>query len=184
MTLAEDVLITVGDYQLLPETGPRYQVIEGRLCLAPEPNRFHQDISRNIEFILLKYLEKHPIGALYHAPFDVYIDNHNVFQPDIAFFDNERRSVLSDRGAEGAPNFVVEILSPQTAQLDREPKRLVYARAGVEELWIINPNKEMIEVFLLQQDPDHPVAVHRSKSRFTSAYFSGLTFRGSQIFAR
>jgi Uma2 family endonuclease len=184
MTLAEDVLITTEDYQLLPETGPRYQVIEGRLCMAPAPNRYHQDISRNIEFILLKYLEKHPIGALYDAPFDVYIDNHNVFQPDLAFFANERRSVLSDRGAEGAPNFVVEILSPRTAQLDRDPKRRVYARAGVEELWIIDPNKETIEVFLLQKDSEHPAAVHRSKSRFTSACFPGLTFRGTQIFAR
>jgi Uma2 family endonuclease len=65
MVLAKDVLITAADYQLLPETGPRYQVIEGQLCTAPAPNRYHQDISCNIEFILLKYLEKHPIGKLY-----------------------------------------------------------------------------------------------------------------------
>jgi len=98
--------------------------------MAPAPNRYHQDISRNIEFILLKYLEKHPIGKMYHAPFDVYLDDHNVFQPDIAFFSNERESVLTEAGAEGAPNFVVEILSPRTAQLDRVPKRRVYARSG------------------------------------------------------
>jgi len=184
MGLAEDVLFTRSDYQFLPESGPRYQVIEGQLCTAPAPNRYHQDISKNIEFILFKYLEKHPVGKMYHAPFDVYLDDHNVFQPDIAFFSNERESVLTDAGAEGGPNFVVEILSPRTAQLDRVPKRRVYARSGVDELWIISPVKQTIEVFLLQQDADQPAAVHGAKARFTSACFPGLTFRGTQIFAR
>jgi Uma2 family endonuclease len=123
MALAQEALFTRSDYQFLPESGPRYQVIEGQLCIAPAPNRCHQDISRNIEFILLKYLEKHPIGKMYHAPFDVYLDDHNVFQPDIAIFSNQRLPVLTDAGAEGAPDFVVEILSPRTAQSDRVPKR-------------------------------------------------------------
>jgi Uma2 family endonuclease len=184
MAWVEDVLITSADYQLLPETGPRYQVIEGHLCMAPAPNLYHQDISRNIEFVLLKYLEKHPLGTLYHAPFDVYLDNHNVYQPDIAHFSNERRSRLTDAGAEGAPNFVVEILSPRTAQLDREPKRRVYAGAGVEELWIVDPTKQSIEVFLLPEDVNEPAAIHTAKARFTSACFPGLTFRGTQIFSR
>ena len=184
MALAEDVLFTRADYQFLPESGPRYQVIEGQLCMAPAPNRYHQDISRNIEFILLKYLERHPIGKMYHAPFDVYLDEHNVFQPDIAFFSNERLPVLTDAGAEGAPNFVVEILSPRTAQLDRVPKRRVYARSGVDELWIISPVKRTIEVFALQQDAEQSVAIHGPKSRFTSPCFPGLTFRGKEIFAR
>jgi len=184
MALAEEVLFTTADYQLLPETGPRYQVIEGQLCMAPAPNRYHQDISKNIEFILLKYLEKHPVGKMYHAPFDVYLDDHNVFQPDIAFFSKERHSVLTDAGANGAPDFVVEILSPRTAQLDQVPKRRVYARAGVDELWIISPVKQMIEVFLLQKDADQPAAIHGPKARFTSACFPSLTFRGKEIFAR
>ena len=184
MALAQEVLFTRSDYQFLPESGPRYQVIEGQLCMAPAPNRYHQDISKNIEFILLKYLEKHPIGKMYHAPFDVYLDDHNVFQPDIAFFSNQRESVLTDAGAEGSPDFVVEILSPRTAQLDRVPKRRVYARSGVDELGIISPVKQTIELFLLQQDVEQPAAVHGSKARFTSACFPGLTFRGTQIFAR
>jgi len=184
MPLAEEVLFTRADYQFLPESGPRYQVIEGQLCMAPAPNRYHQDISKNIEFILLKYLEKHPIGKMYHAPFDVYLDDHNVFQPDIAFFSQERLGALTDAGAEGAPNFVVEILSPRTAQLDRVAKRRVYARSSVEELWIISPVKQSIEVFLLQKDADQPSDVHGTKSRFTSACFPGMTFQGKQIFAR
>jgi hypothetical protein len=64
-------LLTVENYKILPETGPRYQLIEGDLYMAPAPNRYRQDISRNFEYILLDYLEEHPIGKLYDAPFGV-----------------------------------------------------------------------------------------------------------------
>ena len=66
-------LLTVDDYRALPETGPRYQLIEGDLYMAPAPNRFHQDISRNLQFELHTYLKTNPIGKLYDAPLDVYL---------------------------------------------------------------------------------------------------------------
>jgi Uma2 family endonuclease len=71
--------LTVEDYRMLPETGPRYQLIEGDLQMAPTPNRYHQDISGNIFGILFVYLKKHRIGKVYAAPFDVYLDENNVF---------------------------------------------------------------------------------------------------------
>src|SRR2546428_4377823 len=118
MALAQTPLLTAEDYRLMPETGPRYQLIDGELFMAPAPNRYHQDISRNIEFILMKYLESHAAGKLYYAPFDVYLTEHNVFQPDIVFVANDRLPILTDAGAEGAPNLVIEILSDSTAHLD------------------------------------------------------------------
>jgi Uma2 family endonuclease len=75
--------LTVAEYKTLPETGPRYQLIEGDLCIVPAPNRFHQDISRNLEVVLANYLSAHPIGVLYGAPFDVYLSEIDVFQPDL-----------------------------------------------------------------------------------------------------
>lgn len=177
-------LHTVENYKILPETGPRYQLIEGDLYMAPAPNRYHQVISRNLEYILMKYLEEHPIGDLYDAPFDVYLGEYDVFQPDILVVLNERLSILTDAGAEGAPNFVVEILSPKTAKLDRVNKRRVYARTGVKELWIIDPEPRQIEVYLLGQDPATPKARHGDEAKFTSALFPGLTFDAAAIFAR
>jgi Uma2 family endonuclease len=76
-------LLTVDDYRALPETGPRYQLIEGGLYMAPAPGRFHRDISRNLQFELNSYLKANPIGKLYDTPFDVYLDEHNVFQPEL-----------------------------------------------------------------------------------------------------
>lgn len=176
-------LLTVEDYRELPETGPRYQLIEGDLEMAPAPNRYHQDISRNLEYILLDYLEENPIGKLYDAPFDVYLDRHNVFQPDILFVSNARRSILTDAGAEGAPDFVVEILSPSTTDLDRISKHRVYARSGVQELWIIDPERKHIEIYLLSKDAAAPAAVYGEKDQFESAFFPGLRFNSAKIFA-
>ena len=173
-TIPGPLLLSVEHYRALPENGPRYQLIEGELFIAPAPNRYHQDITFNLEYILHEYLEEYPIRKLYHASFDVYLDEHNVFQPDIVFVSKARLSILTNAGAEGAPDFVVEILSPKTAQLDRVQKRQVYTRAGVQELWIINPERKEIEVYLLAKDAVTPVAVYHEKDEFGSAFFPGL----------
>ena len=94
--------LTMDNYKLLPETGPRYQLIQGDLYMAPAPNRFHQEISRNLEFELQGYLKHNPVGKLFHAPFDVYLDEINVFQPDIIVVLNERLGILTEAGAGGA----------------------------------------------------------------------------------
>jgi Uma2 family endonuclease len=88
-----------------------------------------QRLRRVSEFDLVQRTacEAEPVGILYDAPFDVVVTDINVFQPDLAFFSEGRRRFLTDRGAEGAPDLVVEILSPKTAHLDLEQKRLVYA---------------------------------------------------------
>jgi Uma2 family endonuclease len=182
MALARTDLVTRDDYQLLPETGPRYQLIEGELYMAPAPNRFHQDISQNIEFVLRKYLEQNPIGKMYHAPFDVYLSDYNVFQPDIIFVAHSRRNILTPAGAEGAPDFVVEILSPRTAHIDTDLKPKIYKGTGVKELWIVDPKAKTISVFYLQKDPDRPAAVYSHRDEFTSPCFPSLAIRASEIF--
>jgi Uma2 family endonuclease len=115
--------LTVGNYKLLPETGPRYQLIQGDLYLAPAPNRFHQEISRNLQFELHSYLKRNPIGKLFDAPFDVYLDEVNVFQPEINIVLHERLAILTEQGAEGAPELVEKILSPETLRLDLANKK-------------------------------------------------------------
>ena len=175
--------LTVEDYRLLPEGGPRYQLIEGELYMAPAPNRYHQDILRNVLLIIGPYLLKHPIGTVYSAPFDVFLDEVNAHQPDLVYVAKENR-ILTHAGAEGAPDFVVEILSPGTAHLDREAKRRVFARRGVNELWIIDPNPQLIDVYFLQKSPGKPSATYGVKDTFTSPHFPDLKFRGKRIFMR
>lgn len=150
--------------------------------MAPAPNRFHQDISINIEFILLKYLQKHPVGKVYHAPFDVYLNDINVFQPDIVFISKKNFKVLTKAGVEGTPDFVVEILSPKTAKLDLEPKRHVYAKMGVEELWIVDPIEKTVAVYRLQDDPETPKSILRVSDEYCTNQFPGLKLKVGGFF--
>ena len=184
MTIAAKNRVTAQDYRALPEDGKQYQLIEGDLYMAPAPNRFHQDISRNIEFGMLKYLEHHPIGKVYDAPFDVYLDNDNVFQPDLVFVARQNYRVFTDAGVEGVPDLVVEILSPGTAQLDRKNKQRVYASSGVKELWLVDPETTTAAVYYLKQNASQPAAVYSTTDRFTSSYFPDLVFSVADFFKR
>ena len=181
MPLADQLKLTVDDYLAMPAGGPYYQLVEGELFMSPSPERYHQDISRNIEFLLLKYLEEHPIGKIYDAPLDVYLSKHNVVQPDIFFVAKERYEILTAAGAAGAPTLVIEILSPSNRQLDLENKRKVYARCGVEELWIIDPEDHSLALYRLQENAENSV-IYREPSTFSSTVFTGLEISLTEIF--
>jgi Uma2 family endonuclease len=184
MAVAHATKLTTEDYRLLPDSGPRFQLIEGELYMSPSPNRYHQIISRNLEFLLLKYLEQRPLGELYHAPFDVYLSEHDVFQPDIVFVKKENFDVLTDAGVEGTPDLVVEIFSPSNAYLDKSAKLRVYARTGVQELWLIDPETRSVQVYFLQQDAQKPAAIYGEKDTFASPHFPGLAILAAEIFKR
>ena len=184
MPVASLSLLTKEDYRMLPDSGPRYQLVEGELYMSPAPNRYHQIVSRNLQFILMKYLEKNPRGELYDAPFDVYLSEHDVVQPDLVFVEKENFSVLTDAGVEGTPDFVAEILSSSNAYLDKRNKLRVYARTGVKELWIIDPDIRVVHVYHLQKTADQPIATYGENDSLTCDFFPELKIRGSEIFKR
>ena len=176
--------LTVENYRLLPETGPRYQLIQGDLYMAPAPNRFHQEISRNLEFELQSYLKHNPIGKLFHAPFDVYLDQINVFQPDIIIVLNERLGILTEEGTDGAPDLVVEILSPKTRRLDLVNKKLEYARAGVKELWFIDPGPRTVSMHHFNWDGRELVTELDENQTLASPLLPGWSLLGSALYER
>ena len=167
----------------MPDDGRHYQVVEGELIMAPAPNRYHQEILSNLLFIFMSFLKKHRIGKVYPSPFDVCLDEINVLQPDILFVSNARRSVLTKAGAEGAPDLVIEILSPSNAALDRVRKRDVYARCGVAEFWIISPESRTVQVYRLQEDAAKPVLIRGEHETLESPLLPGLTIDLREVFA-
>ncbi len=179
----QPLLLTVEDYRNLPETGPRYQLIEGYLYMAPAPNRYHQDISRNLELIIGNHVQKLSLGKIYDAPFDVCLDDNNVFQPDIVFVSKSRYPILTDAGVEGAPDLVIEILSPKTSRLDRDNKRKMYAQHGVLELWIVDPEKFRVEAFRLQENPRAARAIYGRDGEIETPLLPGLAVRCADVFA-
>jgi Uma2 family endonuclease len=176
--------LTVENYKLLPETGPRYQLIQGDLYMAPAPNRFHQEISRNLQFELHSYLKRNPIGKLFDAPFDVYLDETNVFQPDIIIVLNERLGILTEEGAEGAPDLVVEILSPKTRRLDLVNKKQEYARAGVNELWVIDPEPRTIIIHQFALDGVERIRQVDEGDTLSTDLLPGFNLAAETIFER
>ena len=107
-----------------------------------------------------------------------------MFQPDLLIVLNENRRILTDAGAEGAPDFVVEILSPKTRQLDLVNKKRVYARMGVKELWIVDPDQEKIDVYRFDQDTSEPVAIVGGQQEIGSPLLPGLSIQTAEVFRR
>lgn len=176
--------LTVADYLEFPEGPPHLQLVNGDIFMSPQPSLFHQHILMNIVGIIAPFLAKKKIGYLFTSPVGVFLTEVNVYEPDLAFVSKKRKSLLSDRGIEGAPDWVAEILSPSTGRLDKGPKRTVYARTGVKELWLVDPVALEVRVFDLRNDPDTPKAVYGEEDEFASPIFPGLKFSGAAIFQR
>jgi len=141
---------TIKDYKLLPEGAP-YQLIEGELVMVPAPNTFHQAISLNIIKKLSPYVDKKMAGILLYSPVDIYLNEENVYQPDIIFISRERKDIVKDDGIHGAPDMVIEILSPSTAYYDMKKKFKIYEKFGVKEYWIVDPEMKNVELFSLSE---------------------------------
>jgi Uma2 family endonuclease len=129
------VKLTVADYMNTPD-GVRYQLIDGELILAPSPTDKHQALCVRLTVALFQFVQQRHLGEIRVAPLDVILAEHEVFQPDILFVSNDRREIMTPANIQGAPDLVVEILSPSTRRNDRGHKLDVYSRYGVREYWI------------------------------------------------
>ena len=120
-------------------------------------------------------------GSLPHF-FGHALSDVNVLQPDVIFVSNQRRKIITDHGIDGAPDFVAEILSPSSARYDKGSKRKIYARAGVKELWLVDPDAALIHVYWLAINADAPTATHSADAIFKSSLFPRLRIKASAIF--
>ena len=176
------VAFTADDYRTLPETGPRYQLVDGDLILTPAPHTRHQRICRNLEVLLVAHTARPGGGEVLHAPFDVYLDQHNVLQPDILLVLDAHAERIGPDGLYGPPDLAIEIASPATAALDRGTKRKVYARHGTQELWLVDHEPDKILAYRLQADPEHPHATWTLGESATTPLLPGLEAPLTRIF--
>jgi Uma2 family endonuclease len=176
--------LTAEDYRAMPGDGRRYQLIDGVLHMAPAPSLYHQSVSWNLAAILSNYLKQHAVGRAFAAPCDVYLGEHDVFQPDLLFVANANLGVLAEDGIRGAPDLVVEILSPSTALLDTRTKRAGYARSGVKELWIVDLTLRQVHLYDFARHPTKPVRLVDEDESFESVLLPGLTVSAADLFRR
>lgn len=172
---------TYQDYLLLPED-KRYEIIDGDLFMTPAPSTYHQRISQNLEFFLERYVREHGAGQILHAPCDVVLSETDVVQPDILFVAKDRLGIIEEKYVSAAPNLAIEILSQDSAMRDRTIKAKLYARAGVRELWIVDPAKKTIEILRNTREGFERQALFRASDVLVSPAFAGLETPLTKIF--
>jgi len=141
------VRLTYGDLCLLPEDELRHELLGGEHVVTPSPVTRHQAVSLRLAVLLGEWAERTGAGAVFAAPFDVVLSPPDVVEPDLLFIRKDRLEILTEKNVQGAPDLVVEILSEGTRRRDEIVKRDLYARCGVEEYWIVDPELETVKVY-------------------------------------
>jgi Uma2 family endonuclease len=153
---------TYAEFARLPSEGStRYEVVDGEVCVTPSPTSRHQRIVGKLVTLLTAFAESHRLGATFPAPLDVLLGDGDYVQPDILFILKGRPNLLTDRGVEGPPDLVVEILSPSTAARDRGIKLERYRLYGVAEYWIVDPDADTVEVWRLAEGAHDAILLDR-----------------------
>ncbi len=177
----KEKLWTYEDYLRL-EDDRRYEVLEGELVEMPAPSLKHQKVSVKLLHRLLIYLQERQTGSIFHAPVDVVLSERLVVQPDIIFVSKEREDILQERAVFGAPDLVVEIVSPSTFKRDVEDKRKLYARYGVKEFWLVLPEERVIEVLVLKGQEYEVFSHAYEKGKVCSKLLEGFCVALEEVF--
>jgi Uma2 family endonuclease len=139
---------TYEDWLRLPDDGWQYEVIKGVLYMVPTPTTTHQRVCFNLALGLGTFVRERRLGEVFTAPVDVYLpDQETPVQPDLLFIAAGRREIIRERGIEGAPDLVIEVLSPRTWWRDRRVKLPLYEETGVPECWLVDPQSRSVEVY-------------------------------------
>jgi Uma2 family endonuclease len=180
------VRFTYEDYQTLPESMiGHYELLDGDIVLVPSPTTAHQRISRNLEYLLMQFIRRHGLGELFYAPCDVVLGQgkeREVVEPDLLFITRHRRHIITDKEIQGAPDLVVEILSPGTEARDRGYKKVLYGRYGVREYWIIDPQTQSLEVYTLDEEGLVLQKTYGDAQTIESGLFPGMSIELAEVF--
>ncbi|MGA2984230.1 MAG: Uma2 family endonuclease [Terriglobia bacterium] len=176
-----DTRLNYNDYCLLPNNGRRYEIIDGELFVTPSPRRAHQNVVTQLSYYLVEFVKREERGRVYVAPFDVVFSFHDVVEPDILYVSKERASVVTEKNVQGAPDLVVEVLSASTAEIDRTTKLKLYARYGVQEYWLIDPEECTAEVYRREARGFERVASLQPSDLLTTPLLPGFSVLLSKL---
>jgi Uma2 family endonuclease len=175
--MATRTTLPFSEYLKLPEDDPqKYEMMEGELYVMPQPRPKHQRVAIRLGRLLDEFVESRQLGRIYD-PINLYLDEVNYVHPDLSYFTAEQAAVLDDEVAVRlVPPLVVEMLSPSTGDKDRDQKRRWYANLGVLEYWLVDLDREVVEVIDLRTG----AATQTDPVR--SIVLTGLELRLARIF--
>ena len=178
---------TYSDLVALPDDQLRHELIDGEHFVSPSPTTTHQEVSKRLFRALDARVERHRLGEVLYAPFDIKLSAWTVLVPDVVYFTASRfADVVNEKHAVAAPDLVVEILSPGTRRRDLGRKRAVYDREGVGEYWIVDPDAHTITVLRRPRSDagltDVTVRALANDDTLESPLFPGLKTRLRDVF--
>jgi Uma2 family endonuclease len=185
MSVYTEPPLTIADLDATPDDGNRYELIEGELYVSASPSFFHQDILGNLFTAFKDYLRSNPVGTV-TLGVGVIFDDFNGVIPDLVYFSHERRKhILKGERFCGAPEIVIEILSPGASneRRDRHIKRNLYSSRGVDEYWIVDPDTRTIEVYRQRKEGGlESVATLQESGDLTTPLLAGFRMRIATLF--
>lgn len=160
-----------------------YELINGELVRKAAPKPLHQLVSRRMTKLLEQYLETHPVGTFFYAPIDVFFDDNNGVQPDICYISKDRSFLIDlDEGILGAPDLIVEIISPGSVRFDRYEKKRLYEQFAVKEYWIIDPNNKAVEMYVMRDNACQLQEMAELEGKVASALLPGFEVSLKELF--
>ena len=159
----------------------RYEIIDGNLLMAPAPDTWHQDWSRELSLLLVTHVKHQKLGKVFIAPVDVVLDAENTVQPDIVFIAKANAGIIQRRAIFGTPDLLVELVSPSSVRRDRYEKKDLYARFGAKEYWIGDPANKALEILTLKEGRYELHYCAEEKGKLASLVLAGLEFDLSDI---
>lgn len=172
--------VTYEAYAEMPDDGQRYEVLDGQLELMSGPSTVHQVIDAALYLILQSCSSEYFILI---APLEVILSRTNVVQPDLIMIHQSRSDIVTMRGVEGAPDLVVEILSPGSRKRDRQRKSKIYAQHGVPEYWIIDPTGQTLERYELNGERQYElIDLFENNDRVMTDKLPCVSFPVSELF--
>jgi Uma2 family endonuclease len=173
--------MTAAEFFKLPETNTPEELIDGELIVSPSPVPKHQKgIGKT--YLLLSALQKIIGGEAYLSPIDVFLDDENIPQPDVLWIAPDGKCKVGDKYLIGAPDLIVEVLSPGTEKRDRGTKFLLYEKFGVREYWLIQPVEEYVEIFVLENGVFKRLGLFEPGQMFVSPVLSGQMIEVKALF--
>lgn len=175
--------LTYADFEQLPDDLLRHEIIDGEHCVTPAPSTRHQRVTRRLLMALGTFLEHHPLGEVFCAPFDVLLSHHDVVEPDLIYVSNERLPLLTAKNLQGPPDLVVEILSPGTKRRDLTLKRDLYRRVGVREYWLVDPDANGVTAHRWLAEDEARVTVYSEGDVLETRLLPGLQLEVTALLA-
>jgi Uma2 family endonuclease len=173
---------TYNEYLTLPDDGNRYEIVNGVLLSTPPSTGSHQDTIGEVFFYLRSHVKLAGLGLVIQAPFVVQLTSKDVFQSDICVVMNAHRDRVQEKKIVDAPDLVVEVATFGTAAFDRLTKYDTYEYTGVPEYWILNLERRIVEVFVLEGDEYQSLGVFHGEQKVASRLISWLSVRADQFF--